>query len=127
MAILLLVGCGQEAPPLFSRGATMQLTGADAARGKQHIERYGCVACHTIPGIRGPATQVGPPLANIAQRAYIGGVLPNTPDNLLRWLESPPAIDPRTAMPDMDISNAEAKDITAYLLTLNHVKFAGGR
>jgi cytochrome c1 len=74
--------------------------------------------CHDIPGIRGPASDVGPPLDHIAHRAYIAGVLPNTPENMLRWLMNPPGVDPRTAMPNMGISEEQARDIAAYLATL---------
>lgn len=119
IALFALAGCGEAPPPLSPRGQADQLTGADVERGRQLIGHYGCVACHAIPGVKGPAPQVGPPLANMALRAYIGGVLPNTPDNLVHWLMDPPAIDPRTAMPNMGISKAEARDIAAYLLTLH--------
>jgi len=119
IAVVLLAGCGQEPPPLTPRGQASQLPGADIERGRQLIGSHGCVACHTIPGVRGPVPKTGPPLAKMALRAYIGGVLPNTPDNLVQWLIDPPAIDPRTAMPNMGINTADAKDIAAYLLTLH--------
>ncbi len=93
-------------------------TGGDPLRGKAAIGRYGCVACHTIPGIPNPGSDVAPPLTHIASRSYIGGVLPNTPADMERWLRNPPAVDPRTAMPNMDISAEDAKDIAAYLYTL---------
>jgi cytochrome c len=93
-------------------------TGGDPLRGKAAIGRYGCVACHTIPGVPNPGSAFGPPLAHVASRSYIGGVLPNTPADMVRWLRNPPAVDPRTAMPDMDISPGDAKDIAAYLYTL---------
>lgn len=117
LAFLLLSGCGEDRSPLFPRQD--RLLGADIERGRQLISHYGCVACHTVPGIRGPTATVGPSLEKIGLRAYLGGVLPNTPTNLLRWLRDPPAIDPRTAMPNMGLNDAEAKDIAAYLLTLH--------
>lgn len=93
-------------------------SGGNPARGKVAIGRYGCVACHTIPGIPDAGTDVGPPLTHIGGRSYIGGVLPNTPADMERWLRNPPAVDPRTAMPNMNISAEDAKDIAAYLYTL---------
>jgi len=93
-------------------------TGGDPARGMAAIGRYGCVACHAIPGVPDSGSDVGPPLSRVGNRSYIGGVLPNTPDNLERWLRNPPAVDPRTAMPNMNISAEDAKDIAAYLYTL---------
>lgn len=107
----LLVGCGDTAP-------TMQVAGGESERGKALIEQYGCVACHAIPGIAGNGGNVGPPLAKMGRRGYVGGVLPNTPDDLVRWLRDPPSVDPRTAMPRLGLSEAEAKDIAAYLYTL---------
>jgi cytochrome c len=104
-------GCGEKQP-------TMPVAGGDPQRGKASIERYGCVACHAIPGIPGHGSNVGPPLTKIARRAYVGGVLPNLPDEMVRWLRNPPEVDPRTAMPNLGISEMEAKDIAAYLYTL---------
>jgi cytochrome c2 len=94
------------------------LTDADGGRGRVAIKKYGCGSCHTIPGIGGAEGLVGPPLAQIASRVYIAGVLPNEPDNMIRWIENPPAIDPKTAMPNMGVTVRDARDIAAYLYTL---------
>lgn len=96
----------------------MQVAGGDAKRGKAAVERYGCVACHTIPGIAAHGANVGPPLTHIASRAYLGGVVPNTPQYMLLWLQNPPGVDPRTAMPNLGISEAEARDMAAFLYTI---------
>lgn len=106
-----LAGCGKT--------PATEVPGGDAERGKAAVLRYGCAACHAIPGIANQGSNVGPPLARVARRAYLGGVVPNTPADMVRWLRNPPQIDPRTAMPNMGISEAEAKDIAAYLYTLN--------
>lgn len=108
LSALPLAGCGESAPPLH-------VAGGEAGRGKAAIERYGCPACHTIPGIPGYGANVGPPLAKLASRAYVGGVLPNLPQNLVRWLQDPPAVAPRTAMPNLGVTDADARDIAAYL------------
>ena len=119
LALALLTGCGEPAKPLAAPARGDALPGADAGRGRARIAEYGCVSCHAIPGVRGPGARVGPPLRHLASRAYLAGVLPNTPANLVRWLRAPPAIAPRTAMPDMGLSEADARDIAAYLLTLH--------
>lgn len=95
-----------------------QMTGGDADRGRELIRSYGCGTCHTIPGVTGASGLVGPPLGGIASRAYIGGVLPNAPDNMLRWLQNPRAVDPLTAMPNVGLTPSDARHIAAYLYTL---------
>jgi cytochrome c1 len=60
-------------------------------------------ACHVIPGVPGARGMVGPPLTMFARRAYIAGQLPNEPDNLLRWLQDPQAVEPGTAMPNLGV------------------------
>jgi cytochrome c2 len=95
-----------------------QITGGDADRGRELIRSYGCGTCHSIPGVTGATGLVGPPLGGIASRSYIGGVLPNSPDNMLRWLHDPRAVDPLTAMPNVGVTSSDARHIAAYLYTL---------
>lgn len=90
----------------------------DARRGRELIEGYGCGTCHTIPGVRRARALVGPPLGGMADRGYIGGVLPNTEADMIRWLQNPPAVDPRTVMPNLSVSEKDARDMTAYLFRL---------
>ena len=90
----------------------------DPVVGKALLEQYACVTCHTIPGIRGPATYVGPPLNAWAEREYIAGNLPNEPEHLIDWIVNPQAIEPGTAMPTLGVSPEEARDMAAYLFTL---------
>ena len=94
------------------------LSNADTGRGRTAIRKYGCGSCHNIPGVSGAAGMVGPPLDHIAQRVYIAGVLPNEPDNMIRWIENPPGVDAKTAMPYMAVTPRDARDIAAYLYTL---------
>jgi cytochrome c oxidase assembly factor CtaG len=95
-----------------------ELTGGNPHRGADAIRRYGCQSCHSIPGIRGANARVGPPLGGIAGRSYIAGVLANSPDNMITWLRNPPAVDPMTAMPNVGVTEKDARDIAAYLYTL---------
>lgn len=97
------------------------VAGGDPERGRQAIYAYGCIACHVVPGVRshgGVESQVGPPLRQFATRSYIGGVVPNTPENLILWLQDPPAIQPTTAMPNVGVTAEDALHMTAYLFTL---------
>jgi cytochrome c2 len=95
-----------------------QVVGGDRQRGRDYIERYGCGSCHVVPGVASARGQVGPPLAGIAGRAYLGGVLPNTPDYMVEWIRRPQKFAPGSAMPDLGVSEAEGRDIAAYLYTL---------
>jgi cytochrome c2 len=90
----------------------------DAVRGKTALQQYACTTCHDIPGIVGDHAPVGPPLARIATRQYLAGVVPNTPENMVQWLRTPQKIDPLTAMPDLYVSERDAIDMAAYLYTL---------
>ena len=98
--------------------AAAQMTGGSPAKGKIAIAHYGCGSCHVIPGVAGAKAMVGPPLAQIADRIYIGGVVTNTPSNMVQWLQHPRSIDPKTAMPDVGLKEQEARDIASYLYTL---------
>lgn len=93
-------------------------TYGEADQGATLIELHECGSCHTIPGIPDAEGVVGPPLTQWAQRSYIAGSLPNRPENLVAWLMEPHAIEPGTAMPDLELSEQEARDIAAYLYTL---------
>lgn len=113
---LFMTGCGEY--PWDRKAEARQLTGGDPERGKLAIRRYGCGACHTIPGVPGAFATVGPPLDKIAMRSYLAGRLTNTPENLMRWIRNPRSIDPRTAMPEMGVTERDGRDIAAYLYTL---------
>jgi putative membrane protein len=95
-----------------------EMTGGTPSRGKQAMRSYGCQSCHTIPGVAGAKALVGPPLKGIASRSYIAGVLSNTPDHMIEWLRNPPAVDSKTAMPNMNVTERDARDMAAYLYTL---------
>ncbi|KMO44183.1 cytochrome C [Methylobacterium tarhaniae] len=92
-----------------------RLTGGEPDRAAGPMIAYGCAGCHEIPDLAGPRGRIGPPLRGLAERVYLGGVLPNTPDNLVRWIVDPKAASPRTAMPVTGISEAQARDVAAYL------------
>jgi cytochrome c1 len=91
------------------------LTHGDMSRAPPIMRQYGCGGCHTIPGIPGADGQVGGSLNDIRKRVYIGGVVNNTADNLVQWIVSPQSFSPRSAMPATGISEAEARDVAAYL------------
>jgi cytochrome c2 len=112
LALWLTIGaCGKHEPP-------PEGIAGDAERGKLLLRQYGCGACHSIPGVAVAKGNVGPPLEEIAKRVYLAGVLPNTPENMKRWIRNPREIDPRTAMPDLQVPEPHALDMVAYLYRL---------
>ena len=106
-----VVGC--------ERGAQLPsgVTG-NAENGKLLLRQYGCGLCHSIPGVAAAKGNVGPPLDAISKRVYLAGVLPNTPQNMARWIRAPREIDPRTAMPNLQVTEGHAQDMVAYLYRL---------
>lgn len=98
-----------------STNIAVALTGGNITRAPELIRRYGCAGCHTISGIPGGDGQVGGPLQDIRRRVFIGGVITNSPDNMIKWIVSPQTFSPRSAMPATGISEAEARDVAAYL------------
>ncbi len=109
LVYVLLCSCGQsEAPAL----------GGDPEQGRLLLRQFACGSCHSIPGVANAGGKVGPPLEHIARRVYLAGVLPNTPQNMARFIRDPAQFAPRTAMPDMKVTEAHARDMVAYLYTL---------
>lgn len=104
-----LAGC-DKTPPQGD-----QFAGGDPRVGQQLIARYGCAACHQIAGIAHADSRVGPSLKDLLKRSYVGGKLPNNAANLELWIMHPRAVNPNTAMPELGVSQTEARDMAAYL------------
>ncbi len=100
-----------ESPALASAGRP------DA--GREAILIHGCGSCHRIPGVPNARSLVGPPLDSWSGRSFIAGTLPNSQENLQRWLTDPQEVRPGSAMPTIDLTDEEVADITAYLFTLD--------
>jgi cytochrome c1 len=110
--------CRLFANPGDDAAAAAAITGGDPARGPLLMRKYGCQSCHTIPGVVGADALVGPPLTHMASRSYVAGVLPNAPDNMIRWIRDPRGVDSLTAMPNVGVTESDARHIAAYLYTL---------
>jgi cytochrome c2 len=87
-------------------------------QGRLLIRSYGCGSCHVVPGVPNASGRVGPPLDRLRTQGYVAGVLPTSPQSLIVWIREPQRVNPDTAMPDLGVSAADARDITAYLLSL---------
>ena len=92
-------------------------TGGDPHRGEAMFIQYGCGSCHGLKHVRKASGTVGPPLDGIAIRAIIAGKLDNTPAHLQTWIRHPQRISPGTAMPDLQVGERDARDISAFLYT----------
>jgi cytochrome c2 len=92
-------------------------TGGDPSRGEAMFIQYGCGSCHGVKHVRKASGGVGPPLDGIPVRAVIAGKLANSPANLQEWIRDPQRISPDTAMPDLNVGERDARDITAFLYT----------
>lgn len=108
-----------DAPGAVAAVATQA---GDPEAGRRAMGQYLCATCHQIPGVVGANKHVGPPLNGMATRRYIGGVVPNTPDTMVRWLQDPKQFDPLSAMPALGVTDKDARDMAAYLLTLDDVE-----
>ena len=93
-------------------------SGGYAPKGAAAIARHGCGSCHTIGGIAGAHGLVGPPLTGLRDRMYVAGILQNTPENLVQWIRDPKAVNPKTAMPTLGLSQQDATDIAAYIYSI---------
>jgi cytochrome c len=108
LVILLLSACTAELE-------MPRVAGGDAEQGRVAVDEFDCAVCHSIPGIAGARTYVGPPLDHFRRNVYIAGRFPNEPETLVRWLMDPPALAPETAMPSLGLDESQARDIAAYL------------
>jgi cytochrome c oxidase subunit 2 len=92
---------------------------ATASAGRRIFEKTSCINCHTIAGT--PANgRFGPDLTHVMSRDTIAsGVVPNTPENLRRWILNPDDIKPGSRMPAMNLSGQELDAVTAYMASLH--------
>jgi cytochrome c len=107
-------GNGAVGPSVLSQ----QVAGGDPQKGIVEMQKYACGSCHTIPGVPQANGDVGPPLNAYARRGMIAGELPNTPENLVHWIQDPQGVKPGIDMPNMGIPDSEARDMAAYLYKL---------
>ena len=117
-ALLLLAAppaCDKYERPVERR---QRVAGGDPEVGEKKLAQYGCASCHTIPGVTAADGKAGPPLAGWAHRRFVAGVQPNSPDVLVRFVQDPPSVAPGTAMPNVGVTEHDAKHIAAYLYTL---------
>lgn len=105
-------------PPIAGDDTGYAAVAGNAARGKVALEQYACASCHIIPGVTAPPGRVGPTLASLGSRSIVAGLLANTPEEMIAWIRHPQKVSPGNAMPDMRVSEQDARDMAAFLETL---------
>lgn len=114
-----IIGALLAVVPACQFGAPDELVQRDLQgqpeRGETLAFGFGCAACHEISGVTGSPGNIGPPLTDWSRRKYIAGQLPNEPRMLVRWIINPQEVEPGTAMPNLGVTEPEARDIAAYL------------
>lgn len=86
------------------------------AAGEKLFLAKGCVGCHSLNALNAPKGMIGPNLANIGSRTYIGaGSFKNTDETLARWIQNPQAMKVGVLMPNLGVTPAEAASLVAYL------------
>ncbi len=113
VAICLLSACTPE--NVIGVPQPRTATSAQVESGRALIAYYGCGSCHTVPGVPGAQALAAPPLDRFYQRVYIAGELPNTEENLIKWINDPQSVEAGTAMPNLGVSREQARDMAAYL------------
>jgi cytochrome c oxidase subunit 2 len=77
-----------------------------------------CTACHTVRGTEARG-RPGPDLTHVGGRESLAaGLLPNTPENLARWIADPQALKPRVQMPTFPLPPESIEALAAYLGSL---------
>jgi cytochrome c len=110
-AAVLASGCAKEEP-------ASRVVGGDPERGRLLVQQYQCAACHFIPEVQGPNGDAGPSLESMGRLSYIAGSIPNQPENMIRFLQNPPAVKPGTLMPALGITDDEARHMAAFMYSL---------
>ncbi|MBI1736927.1 MAG: cytochrome c oxidase subunit II [Candidatus Rokubacteria bacterium] len=109
-------------PADFERWITQQKApppepAAAAADGRAIYARSACVGCHTIRGVSTGA--IAPDLTHFGSRRTVAaGILPNTVENVTKWLLDPPGLKAGAKMPALGLTEAEARAVATYLLSL---------
>ncbi|MBM4343293.1 MAG: cytochrome c oxidase subunit II [Deltaproteobacteria bacterium] len=98
--------------------------GADMERGAKLFKDKTCPTCHIVKGLEGaesasPSMTTGPNLTHVGSRMTIAAnTLPNTADNLAKWILDPQAVKPGAKMTKIAMTPDEAKAIAAFLTSL---------
>ncbi|MGO9604704.1 MAG: cytochrome c oxidase subunit II [Candidatus Binataceae bacterium] len=103
----------QLAPPL----AADKAVDPAAADGAEIFANSPCTSCHRIDGVS--KGYMGPDLSHFGARTTLAGaIMPNTPDNVAKWITDPEKLKPGALMPKLGLSGKQLDDLVAYLESL---------
>ena len=83
--------------------------------GKKLFKDVGCLACHGIDDVTSHHADFAPDLSAVGSKL--------SPSFIYTWVRNPKHYDPETRMPSLRLSNQEASDITAYLMSKRNKDF----
>jgi cytochrome c oxidase subunit 2 len=99
------------------RAPAVEPSGEPATTGKAIFAGSACVGCHTVRGVS--TATLGPDLTHFGSRKTLAaGMLPNTAENLVRWVRDAPSMKPGVKMPPFQLTDEQARALAAYLLAL---------
>ena len=100
------------------RAPAAEPSAPELARGREVFMNSTCVMCHNIQGTDATATHA-PDLTHLAARHTIAaGTLPNTAEDLTRWIRNPQQVKPGSNMPASELADDDLKHLVAYLGSL---------
>ena len=104
--------------PLAGPGPTPTSDAITAQQGRRVFEEQACMNCHNISGTVANG-RYGPDLTHFGSRATLAsGIVPNTPENVLTWINDPSDLKPGALMPAMHLTDTQNKQLVAYLKSL---------
>ena len=77
-------------------------------------QTYGSTAPSDQPPAENRTIHPAPP----GEYTGLANPVPNTPENMERWLREPHRVNPDSAMPDLGVTEQDARDMAAFLRTL---------
>lgn len=78
-----------------------------------------CISCHAVDATETEQELAGPNLANFGDRNKLASaILPNTKEDLKRWIQAPEEIKPGNLMPNLGIDDQQAEALAEYLHSL---------
>jgi mono/diheme cytochrome c family protein len=96
-------------------------SGGNPGNGKELFSKIGCTGCHAagsdtlLRHARGTSYDIAPDLSRAGEKL--------NPDWIFEWIRNPRSLRPSTRMPSLRVSDAEARDLTAFIGTLGNTKY----